>query len=200
MQTEIEAKFLGVDHDEIRTKLKELGAKCGQPMRITKSKIFDFPDWRLEKVGGWVRVRNEGDKITLSYKQLNDRTLHGTEEVSLTVDSFDMAENFVKAIGLQQYSSQEKKRESWRLGDVQIELDEWPWIRPFMELEGPSESAVRAAAEKLGFSWKDALFGSVETAYQAEYDVTEAECDHWPEILFIPVPDWLEAKRKKVAA
>jgi len=31
---------------------------------------YDFMDMRLNKIGGWVRVRDEGDKVTLSFKQL----------------------------------------------------------------------------------------------------------------------------------
>ena len=42
----------------------------------------------------------------------------------------------------------------------------------------------------------NALHGSVETAYQDLFDVTEDEIDSWEEITFIPVPDWLEIRRK----
>lgn len=199
MQTEIEAKFLHVDHDQIRAKLQELGATCEQPMRLMRRKNYDYPDQALSKrYNGWVRVRDEGDKITLSYKQLNDRTLLGTKEVSVMVDSFEAADQFLVAIGLEANSYQETKRESWLLGDVQIELDEWPWIDPFIEIEGQHEAAVRDASEKLGFDFAHAVHGSVEVAYQDEYDVTEDEIDDWPEILFIAVPEDIAAKRRKV--
>jgi adenylate cyclase class 2 len=201
MQTEIEAKFLHVNHAELREKLKALGAICEQPLRQMRRKNYDHPDGRLgTEFHGWVRLRDEGDKITLSYKQLNDRTLHGTKEVSLTVNSYDATDSFLQAIGLAPNSFQETKRESWRIGDVQIELDEWPWIDPFIEIEGPSEAAVHETAETLGLVWDDAVYGSVEIAYQAAYDVTEDEIDSWQEITFTPVPSWLEAKRRKVAA
>lgn len=200
METEIEAKFLNVDHGAIRARLRELGAKCEQPMRVMRRKNYDFPDMRLEKVGGWVRVRDEGDKITLSYKQLKDRSLHGTKEVSVVVDDFSKTCQLLEAIGLEASSYQETKRESWRLDGTQVELDEWPWIRPLMEIEGPSETAVMGVASQLNLEWSDAIHGSVENAYQAEYDVTEAEVDGWKEILFTPVPGWLEAKRKKAVA
>lgn len=38
MQQEIEAKFLHQNHDEIRQKLKALGAKCTEPMRTMRRK------------------------------------------------------------------------------------------------------------------------------------------------------------------
>ncbi len=197
MQTEIEAKFLDVDHDAVRTRLRQLGATCEQPMRLMCRKNYDFPGSLLDGRHAWVRVRDEGDKVTMSYKQLNDRSLHGMQEVNLVVDSFGAAEAFLQAVGLRATNYQETKRESWLLdGTIEIELDEWPWIKPFLEIEGPTEQAVRDAAAKLGLAWKDALHGSVEVAYQAEYDVTEQEVDAWPEIAFIPVPAWLRAKRR----
>ena len=163
-----------------------------------RRKNFDYPDGRLDKeLNGWVRVRDEGDKITLSYKQLNSRDLHGTEEVSIEVDNFDSACQFLIAVGFDQKSYQETKRESWQLGGVSIELDEWPWIKPFVEMEGPTEASLKQVSESLSLDWRKALHGSVENAYQAEYDFSEAEIDAWPEIKFGTAPDWLEQRRKK---
>lgn len=196
MQTEIEATFTGIERDDIRAKLRELGAICAHPDRMMKRKVFDYPDLRLEKIGAWARVRDEGDKVTMSYKRLVERTLTGVQEVNLVLDDFEQGCEFLKALGLVQESFQETRRESWELDDVQIEIDEWPWIPPFVEIEGPNEEAVKAVAAKLGFDWSAALHGSVENIYQQHYDVTEAEVDAWPEITFIPVPDWLEKKRK----
>lgn len=198
MQTEIEAKFLNVDHDEIRGKLKALGATLKQPMRLMRRKNYDYPDKRLEKeFAGWIRVRDEGDKSTLAYKQLNDRTLHGTKEISVDVSNFEETCKLLETIGIEAQSYQETKRESWELDGAQIELDEWPWIPPFIEIESSDEQSIRSIVEKLGLKIEDAVHGSVEIAYQAEFDVTEEEVDHWSEILFTPVPDWLEAKRRE---
>lgn len=49
----------------------------------------------------------------------------------------------------------------------------------------------------LGLEYSKALHGSVETAYQAVYDVSEEEIDSWEEIRFIEVPKWLALKTKK---
>jgi len=89
-----------------------------------------------------------------------------------------------------------RKRESWQLGSAQIELDTWPWIPSFVEIEAASEKELKNAADKLGFDLASAEHGSVETAYQAVYDVTEKEIDGWKEIRFIDVPGWLLEKTK----
>lgn len=196
MKPEIEAKFLDVNFDVLRVKLLEAGAQCVQPMRLMRRKNFDHTDGRLEAIGGWVRVRDEGDKVTLAYKQLDNRNIDGTREVSVGVSDFDDTVTLLQAAGLRQTSYQETRRESWVLGGVQIELDEWPWVRPYVEIEAVDEEVLYDVARKLGFKKENALHGSVEIVYLQEYDVTEKEVDSWPEIIFSPVPAWLTTKRK----
>ena len=195
MQTEIEAKFLDIDASQLRNKLKYLNAELIKPEREMKRKNFDHEDNSLNKKNGWVRVRDEGDKVTLSYKQLNDRSLHGTKEVNVVVSDFDDTCSFLENIGMVQKSYQVTKRESWKLNGVEIEIDTWPWIPQYVELEGKSEADVKNVAAKLGLDWAKALHGSVEIAYQSYFDVTEEEIDGWSEILFIPTPIKLEKKR-----
>lgn len=198
MKPEIEAKFLDADHDALRAKLKEIGAECVQPMRLMKRKNYDFEDGRLNKINGWVRLRDEGGKITFAYKQLNDRTLHGTHEVSVSVDDFETGDAFLRSIGLKMMSYQETKRESWHLEGFEIELDEWPWAKPYIEIEGPDESSLKDLAAQLGLDWEKVCHGSVEVVFQGEYDVTDQEFDDIPVITFEePVPDWLSQRRIK---
>ncbi len=198
MKPEIEAKFLDVDHDVLRAKLKEIGAECVQPMRVMKRQGYDFEDGRLRKNNnGWVRVRDEGDKITMSYKQLNDRGLDGTHEVQLTIDNFEAAGDFLQAVGLKRNVFQVTKRESWRLDEFEIELDEWPWVKPYVEMEGPDEASLRDLAQKLDLDWSKVCHGSVEIVYQGEYDVTDEDIYSIPVISFDePAPDWLEQRRR----
>ncbi len=197
METEIEAKFLAVDHDKLRKKLRELGAECVMPMRLMRRHNLDFSDWRLQKTGGWARVRDEGNRITMSYKQLNDRTLHGTKEVCVTVDSFAHAKALLEALGLVSASYQETKRESWRLDGAQIEFDHWPWTKPYVEIEAANEAALKAVVAKLGLDWNDAVFGSVEVVYQNEYKITDLEFYGLATINFdLPLPALLKRRRR----
>lgn len=197
MHTEIEAMFLDIDADLLREKLKSLKARLVNDERTMKRKIFDFEDGRLQKISAWVRVRDEGNRVTLSYKQLIDRSLQGTKEVNVTVTDFEDTCNFLESIGMKQKSYQVTKRESWLLDNVEIEIDTWPWIPQYVELEGKFEEKVKSIASKLRLDWQKALHGSVEVAYQAYFDVTEDEIDAWEEITFAPIPDWLESKRIK---
>ncbi len=191
MEIEVEAKFPGIDPVALREKLQALGGVRVHLEVLMRRYVFDYPDLRLRKIGGWARVRDEGSQVTMSYKQLDSRTLHGTKEVTVTVDSFDQACGFLTALGLRAKSYQETKREAWRYRDVAVTIDTWPWIPTFAELEGPSEAALRQAAADLGLDWPAAMHGSVEPVYQMHYRVTETEIDGWESVTFTPVPDWL---------
>ena len=141
-----------------------------------------------------------GDKITLSYKILLDRTLHGTKEIEVVVSDFETTCDFLLASGFDIKSYQETKRESWKYENVEIDIDTWPWIPSFVEIEvnNGDEKSLRDFINKLGFKWEDGLHGSVETAYQKYFNVTNEEIYSWEEAIFSDVPDWLEIKRKIV--
>ncbi len=197
METEIEAKFPDIDVDALRLKLKERDAILEHPEVSMRRKNYDYSDRRLKKIGGWIRVRDEGNKVTLSYKQLNDRTLHGTKEVSVVVDDFGKTCQFLEAIGMMAKAYQETKREKWSHKSVEVTIDTWPWVPTFVELEGQTEELVREVANDLGFDWIKVMYGSVETIYQMHYDFTEEEIDDWESITFVAPPDWLLARKLK---
>jgi len=167
MNTEIEVKFLDVNHDDIRKKLQSIGAVCEKPMRLMRRVTFDSSEMKARN--GWIRVRDEGDKVTLTYKQTDSYNIDGTKELETTVGDFDIAVGILEQGGIAKGSFQESKRESWRLGNVQIELDEWPWLKPYIEIEAPTEAEIYETAEKLGLDMKHAMSGDVMVAYRAEY-------------------------------
>ncbi len=168
MQTEIEVKFLDVDFDNVRDKLTQLGAHLEHPMRLMRRSLIEMP--HHEAVRGFVRIRDEGNKITMTYKQRDDEfDLHGTKEIEVEVSDFDDTVKLLDAAGWPPITYQESKRETWKLDEAEIVLDEWPWISPYIEIEAPNEKVVRATAEKLGFVWSDAVIGSVDVIYNREF-------------------------------
>lgn len=173
MKTEIEAKFLNVDFDGIRQRLEERGAVCTQSMRLMRRVIIETE--ALEAKNGFVRVRDEGDKVTLTYKQVDEDSLTGAKEIEVVVSDFDQTVALLSQAGLPQTSFQESRRETWKIGDIEVVLDEWPWLNPYIEIEGMSEEAVKQVASELGFDWSAAVFGRVTSAYQAQYPKGDAD-------------------------
>lgn len=198
MKTETEVKFLNVNFDELRERLHAAGAILEQPMRLMRRVIIEPPE--LEKRDAFVRVRDEGDKITLTYKQFHDHdAISGVEELEVTVSDFDSMVEILHLAGLEHKSFQESRRETWRLGSVEVVLDEWPWLDPYIEIEGPNEKDVQRTADLLGFSWQNAVFGSTTAAYQRQYpDGESRQLVNIPRIMFgEPVPDIISGKKRK---
>jgi len=195
MQAEIEATFLNIDHDELRMKLKAAGASLVQPAYVMKRSIYDYADLRLDQQKSWIRVRQEADKVTMGFKQRESETADGMREIEFDVSDYEKACEFLEAVGLKTKAVQESKREVWRLDDCEVTLDEWPWIPPYIEVEGPNERAVRGASAELGLTYEAAIFDSIDGVYLKYFDVTRTEISTVP-IAFGPVPEWLEKKRR----
>lgn len=193
MNNEIEAKFLNINKDEIRKKLKDVGAKLVRPEVLMRRRIFDIGNH------SYARVRDEGyGNIVMTYKKVDDdNSIFGTKEINLKIDDFDNGVLFLKCCGLEIKAEQETYRETWMLDDTEICIDTWPWIPTFIEIEGPTEAAVWSVAEKLGFEKADAKFGAVDTTYQHYYGVDPDIVNlHTPKILFdMELPEW--AKKGK---
>ena len=115
----------------------------------------------------------------------------------MEVSDFEKTCNILIAAGLQVDAYQETKRERWELDGSEITIDTWPWIPTFVEIEANSEEKLKEIVKKIDLDWLKAMHGSVETAYQKYFDVTEEEVDNWEIITFTPVPEWLEVKRRK---
>jgi adenylate cyclase class 2 len=188
MNIEIEAKFLDINFDETRSKLRSIGATCKTPMRLMKRAIIDYPNRRLQTSASnaYIRIRDEGDIISLTYKTFESLSVDGARELETVVGSFDTTVAIFTAIGLQVVSLQESRRETWEYKDCKVELDEWPWLKPYLEIEGPSEHAIKRVAELLGFDWGNAAFGDVMVAYRREYPGLSEDdtVGHLPEVKF----------------
>lgn len=196
MTPEIEAKFLNIDVEGMQQRLRDVGAACKQPMVLMKRVIMDFPDKRLQtQSNSFVRVRYEGNKTVLTYKRFDSMQLGGAQEIETEVSDFEKTVAIFTSVGLQVLSVQESKRETWQLGEVEIVLDEWPWLEPYMELEGPNEQALREVAEKLVLTWQNAVFGDVMVAYRTQYPMLGPNdtVANLPEVRFgMPVPNFFK--------
>ena len=111
MNTEFEVKFVNVDHETLRAKLKDLGATLEHPMRLMKRAIIETP--LLKQKDAFLRVRDEGDKTTLTYKQFQDLSVDGAKEFEIVVSDFQTTIDLLNVSGLPCRSIQESKRETW---------------------------------------------------------------------------------------
>jgi adenylate cyclase, class 2 len=183
MNIEYEATFANINKDEVRERLNKAGATLVRPEYLQKRIPFHLPQEKRSK-HSWLRVRDEGGDITLSLKTVEGNKIEGQKELYLHIDNFDTAVALLEAIGCEPKSFQETKRELWKLDGVEITIDEWPFLEPFVEIEGASETVVKNVASKLGFEWESALFCAVGKLYEMKYGIPEDQINVAEKIVF----------------
>ena len=152
MAQEIETKVLDIDKAALVARFQELGAEKTLETRLVV-------DWYRPKGIGegedpwFLRVRTDSSgKSEATWKALSDviGTARKQKEINVTVqDPKKLAELFI-AIGLEEYAHQEKDRTSFTLKDWRFDIDHYPGMPPFLEIEGKSEDHVNEAIKLLG--------------------------------------------------
>lgn len=169
MDIEYEATFENIDKNEMRTKFKKAGAKLIRPEFLQKRIVFYLPNKQRH---AWLRVRDEGDKNTMSLKIIDGDKIQNQKEICLDIDNFNKAVEFLTVIGCEKKGYQETKRELWELDSVEITIDEWPFLEPFVEVEGKSEQDVKKVCAKIGLNYDKALFCAIGELYKRKYGVS----------------------------
>lgn len=162
MKTEYEIRILEINKEEIIKKLEELGAiKKGK----FKQKRYVY-DLRPAEKGKWIRLRTNGEHTTLTYKDVVSNTIDGTKEVEFEVEDFHKANEFLKKIGFKNRSYQENERIQYILNDVEIDIDSWPMIPTYVEIEGKNEEEVMKTLDLLELPKDNVTALDVESVYK----------------------------------
>lgn len=168
---EIEVRFLEIDTQELLKKLRDLGAiDYGED--FLREIVFYDKDmkWQYEEKK-YVRTRSTKDGAFLTFKHNEEDTATGTKEIEFKIDNLEKAKQFLEEIGLIAFREQEKKRHKFKLGEVIVDIDSWPSIPTYVELEGPSESALQEAAKKLNLDWSKTVFEDPRFAIEKYYKI-----------------------------
>ncbi|WP_228804799.1 radical SAM protein [Nocardia higoensis] len=148
---EHEAKVLDVDPATIECRILDKGGrKLGE--RLMRRHVYDITPG-VE--GKWIRLRDDGNRTTLAVKEITSDAIDGTHEVEVTVDDFATTNALLVMLGFSAKSYQETKRVSFTLDGAELELDTWPRIPPYLEIEAPTKADVIRVAELLGYHEAD---------------------------------------------
>lgn len=183
MNIEYEATFPNIEKDDVRKRLKAAGAILVRPEYVQKRIPFWLPN-KENAENSWLRVRDEGDKVTLSLKTINGENIENQKELCLEVNSFDDAVELLESIGCGRKSYQETKRELWTLDGVEVTIDEWPFLDPFVEVEGKDEESVKNVSKKIGFDYGTALFCAVGNLYVQKYGIRPDKINTLEKLVF----------------
>ncbi len=167
---EKEVKFLNVNKEELEKKLSAMGAEK-EGDHFYKRDVFDYPDFRLDKNGAWLRLRDEGDRITLSYKQRLGMKSEGEnddsmKEVEIVVSDFGKTAALLKELGFIEKHYAENKRTRWVKDGVEFDIDTWPALEPYLEIESSTWEKVEEAINWLGLDPKDKKIFSTNQIYK----------------------------------
>ena len=145
---EYELRILDINIADIERKLLLLGAKKNDDYFFKRYVFETIPP----KKGRWIRLRTDGDDTTLTVKQISSNKVDGTYEKEIKISNFDVCLDMLKMMGFKPKSYQESKRSEYLYKGVQISIDVWPNIPPFLGLEAVNENTIRACVEKLGYT------------------------------------------------
>lgn len=167
---EIEVRFLNIDPKSIIEKLKRLKAKDEGEYNILETIFYDKNKTWIKK-GKFVRLRKAKNKIFVSYKHHQKHTATGTYEIEFEVNDFNKAKDFIENLGLIAFRIQEKKRHTFKLENVILDIDTWPTIPTYLEIEGESEEDLKDIVQKLDLDWKKAVFENAKIVIEKYYKV-----------------------------
>jgi adenylate cyclase class 2 len=166
MPVEFEAKVLGIEPDEVVGAILVLGGhRLGD--RLMRRYAYDV---EVGDKSRWIRLRDSGDEVTLTVKEIAHDGIDGTAETEVVVGDFETTNALLGRIGFKPKSYQENRRESFELQGAQLEIDRWPLIPPYLEIEGQSRDHVIEVAAALNIP-EEQLTGENTTRIYARHGI-----------------------------
>ena len=164
---EYEVKVLEIDKEEMQKKLKELNAELVEDV-FQRRYLYDFKPVNPDK---WIRLRTNGNTTTLTIKDVQSSKIDGTKEMEIVVDDFNTTNEILNELGYQPRAIQENKRIKYNLNGVEVDIDTWPRIPTYLEVEGKNEEEVYKTLELLGIPKEKATALNTQTIYEEIYGI-----------------------------
>lgn len=169
---ENEIRILEIDLENFIKQLEEMGAKKVGDW-VQKRCTFDFKPAQRNK---WFRLRTNGEETTLTIKEVEDKSkIDGTRELEINVSDFDKTLEILKELGYTPKALQENKRIRYMYEGIEIDIDSWPMIPTYVEIEGKSVDDVKQFLEKITFSKDKLTTLDVQSIYEEIYHIYISE-------------------------
>ncbi len=152
MAHEIETKVLDIDAKILKEKLVSLGAQKIQETRL----IVDWYRIKGIKEGEdpwFLRIRSNSEgKNEVTWKAKSDilGIARKHKEINFIITEPEKLSDLFEELGLEKYAHQEKDRTTLTLKDWQFDIDQYPKMPAYLEIEGSSEDGIKAAISLLG--------------------------------------------------
>lgn len=136
---------------------------------INKDEFKEFMKQFRNNNKKWIRVRQTNDKVTIAVKHIlapNNTNLQQMMENEIEVSSINQANSLLEALGFSYKSYQEKRRVSYKLRGHEIDIDSWPGIPTYFEVEGENEEDLIEFLDVLGYKIEDTVSCTADQVYE----------------------------------
>ena len=164
---EYEVRVIEIDVDEAKKKLASLGATLVEDV-FQKRYVYDF---NPKDPNRWIRLRTNGKTTTLTIKNVESSNIDGTKELEIIVDDFERTNEILGELGYKPRGIQENKRIKYDLNGVEVDIDTWPGIPTYLEIEGKSEQEVYDILDLLNIPKNKATSLDVQSIYIEIYHI-----------------------------
>ncbi len=127
-------------------------------------KLFINPD-------KWVRLRESNGKIELTVKHVLNKNTEFMQKVienEINVSSLDEANLLLNALGLFRRSYQEKRRIQYKYKDAELDIDFWPNLTPYLEIETDNEATWQEIIANLGLENHRLVSQNTQSLYREQ--------------------------------
>lgn len=122
----------------------------------------------------WVRLRETNGKTTITIKHILNEELqkeYGTKmqpvlETEMEVPSIESGNAILEQLGFSFRNYQEKKRITYVIDNTEVDIDSWPLIPPYLEVEGESDEQIDSIVRKLELSDKEIVSCNTAEIYK----------------------------------
>ena len=163
MESEYEITVLDIDISEIEKKLESIGA-IKQGEYFQKRNLYNFHE---EYRGRFIRLRTSGEKTTLTIKDKSAKKEIGSvKELEIEVSSFEETNEILELLGYEHSTYQENKRIIYKLGHIEFDIDTWPMIPTYLEIEGKNKEDVEKMIKILDIDEEKLSLDKVSEIYK----------------------------------
>lgn len=120
--------------------------------------VFSLSDKKA--YDSFIRIRTDGKSSTLTYKFRKGKGLRNTKEIETSIGDFNKAAQILSKAVKENYY-QENWREMYSYNGLEITINKWPGIPPYIEIEGSTAKEIKECIKKLHINGK--VIGNVST-------------------------------------
>lgn len=164
MDIENEGRVLNINPKQVLESLKKINAEF-RHASFQKRYVYDF---NPVIKGKWIRLRSNGKINTLAIKEITNTEISGTRELEIEVSDFEKTNEILCELGYMPRAYQENFRIEFTGEDYSVDIDYWPQLGIYLEVEANTSERVFQIFSFLGFKQEDVTGENVDLLYQRE--------------------------------